>query len=64
MAALRLLALLALFVVCSTVLAQTKPCEPCDPSKCPMVILTSVIQKIYKIFVDRRQRMSCRINTR
>lgn len=32
----RLLTLLALTVFCSTVIAQYKPCEPCDPSKCPL----------------------------
>lgn len=39
MATLRLLTLLALTVFCSLVIAQNKPCEPCDASKCPLVIL-------------------------
>jgi hypothetical protein len=36
MAILGFSALLVLVVICSTVTAQTKPCERCDPSKCPM----------------------------
>jgi hypothetical protein len=38
MATLRLLTLLTLTVFCSTILAQNKPCEPCDTSKCPMTL--------------------------
>jgi hypothetical protein len=38
MATLRFLTVLALAVFCSTVIAQNKPCEPCDTSKCPLVI--------------------------
>jgi hypothetical protein len=36
MATLRFLTLFVLAVLYSTVTAQNKPCEPCDPSKCPM----------------------------
>jgi hypothetical protein len=68
MATLRLLTLLTLTVFCSTILAQNKPCEPCDTSKCPMVILEIVFyffqhKRYWIIFIDLGQGMSCRINT-
>ena len=49
MVTLRLFTLLALTIYCSTVLAQNKPCEPCDVSKCPLVITWLIFSRKRKI---------------